>query len=89
MSELMIWPTKEQDMAAAMEISNRYNELNDGQPLSLFEIQVSDSREPLVQISDWIKELAVHYREQYGLEEGQFVTRLVLQQILRGQHTLH
>lgn len=89
MNNLSIWPTKKRDLQIAEKVVHKYSEINEGAPLSFFEVRLNENEAPDVRISDWLKELANEYRSLYGYEQGELITRLVINQyMLRGQ-TLH
>lgn len=89
MSQHNEWPTKENDLKAASAIMMKYQELNDAQSLGLFEVAVNEGKDPDVRLSEWVIEMVDYFQEQYGAEQGEFVTRLVVGKYLTAGHTIH
>jgi len=85
------WPTRKQDMEAAQMIIDRYERLNDGEPLNLLNVSMNEQNdEPVdVAVPDWIVELMTYFRDQYGYEHGHAVTSRIITQYLLKQETIH
>ena len=83
------WPTEQQDLATAAEIIQRYMQRNDGRPLGLFEIELKKGEKPNVRLSYWIMELAECFYRQYGRQQGDFVTKMVVSKCLKQGETVH
>jgi hypothetical protein len=85
------WSTQNEDLTAAAAIINRHIELNDGEPLGLIEVVVDKAKEKPVEVRvpEWIRDLLLYFREQYGFEEGQVVTSKVITRFLLKDETIH
>lgn len=85
------WPTQTQDLQIANEIIDKYQELNEGEPLGFIEIVVDKSKKkPLqIRIPEWIQEIIDHFRDQYGHDEGGMIAGKVLTRILLKNETIH
>ena len=72
------WPTKHQDVLAAIQIIQHHATLS-GEPLRLLEGWGEAGPDHLwVQLPDWLLDLGRHYRAQYGE-----ASEPILQQVLR------
>lgn len=89
MSQHNEWPTKENDLKVASAIMTKYQELNDAQSLGLFEVNVNEGKDPDVRLAEWVIEMADYFQEQYGAEQGELVTRLIVGKYLTAGHTIH
>jgi hypothetical protein len=84
------WPTEEFDLASAAKIVERYRELNDGQPLGVFEMVVNEDDEQVdLRLSDWVVELIDYFHHEYGLEQGDYVAKMVVNRMLISGETIH
>jgi hypothetical protein len=84
------WPTEAFDLASAAEIVERYQELNDGKPLGVFEMVVNEDDEQVdLRLSDWVVELIDYFHREYGLEQGDYVAKMVVNRMLISGETIH
>ena len=86
------WPTEHQDLETAADIIEKYVELNEGDPLGFIEVVVDrrDRTTPVkVRMPEWIRELMLHFQDQYGPQEGQAVASKVLTRVLLKSETVH
>ena len=75
------WPTKRQDVLAAILIIQRHV-TRPGEPLRLLEGWGETDHDSLwVQLPDWLLELGQHYRALYG-EAGEPILQMVLRELL-------
>lgn len=84
-----LWTTKEADLEVAEQIINKHIELNEGEPLGLFELILHDEKIQRYELADWLIELSDHYNELYGDERGLFVTKMIISRCMIGDATLH
>src|SRR5512134_2873997 len=75
------WPTKRQDLQAAVAILQRH--AAQGEPLRLLEAwgEAADGERLWVRFPEWLRDLATHYRRQYG-ERGRVVLQRVMNTLL-------
>lgn len=86
-----MWPTEKQDMQTAHVILEKHLDYNDGEPLGLIEI-IMDRKEKKprsIKISLWVAEILVHFRDQYGQEEGPVIASRVITRLLLKDETIH
>jgi hypothetical protein len=78
------WPTKRQDVLAALAIIQRH--VAAGEPLRLLDGWGETAPDRLwVQLPDWLLDLGRHYRALYG-EAGEPMLQRVLQELLPINH---
>ncbi len=84
------WPTKEKDMHIAQVIMQEFSKDNEEDSLGLFELVVNQSKKRMgFRLSTWVVTLARHFKQLYGAQQGDFVTRKVISQCIRNEHTVH
>ncbi len=83
------WPTKENDLRYAETVIQKHTELNEGRPLSLFEVFLEEDRPIDLRVSDWLLELSEHYQEEYGDDQGEFITCQVISTCITRGQTIH
>lgn len=83
------WPTKEKDLLVAQTIIERHLDLNEGEPLGIFDVIVNRGEKVGIQLSDWVVELSEHFSQQYGSEKGNKVIQKVLTGCLLKGETIH
>ncbi len=83
------WLTKENDLHYAESIIQKYMELNEGRPLSLFEVIIEEARPIDLRISEWLQELSEHYEAKYGADQGEFITCQVVSSCITHGQTIH
>lgn len=84
------WPTREKDLQVAQMIMEDYALQVDSTVLGLFEIVVSQREKRMnYRLSGWVLRLSKYYIEQYGEDQGDFVTRQVLSQCMIKGETMH
>jgi len=84
------WPNKEHDLEIASKIIEEYIEQTDGGQLGLFELVISHKKEASdLRISGWVIAIAEYFRSEYGLEHGNFVTKMIISKCLTNGNTLH
>lgn len=83
------WPTKDDDLDMLAATIDKHIDLNDGEPVGLFEIAVEDGERVGIRMSPWVDELAENLSERYGLEDGMIVMKRVLSQCLINGSTVH
>ena len=75
------WPTKRQDVLAAIQII-QHHATRTGEPLRLLEGWGEATPDHLwVQLPDWLLDLGRHYRAQYG-EASEPILQRVLRELL-------
>ena len=75
------WPTKRQDVLAAITIIQRHA-ARTGEPLRLLDGWGEAAEDHLwVQLPEWLLELGQHYRARYG-EAGEPILQRVLRELL-------
>lgn len=89
MSEQQQWPTKETDLKAASAIIAKYLDLHETNSLGLFEVTPNGANEPGVRLAEWVIEMVDYFKEQYGEEQGEWVSRLVVSKYLTMGHRIH
>ncbi|OGV51983.1 MAG: hypothetical protein A3F46_07225 [Legionellales bacterium RIFCSPHIGHO2_12_FULL_42_9] len=84
------WPTQEKDMIIAQLIIEQYANKTDSDSLGLFELVVDQKEKRMnFQLSIWVVILAKQFKELYGAEQGDLVTRQVISRCLTGVETIH
>jgi hypothetical protein len=84
------WPTQEKDMTIAQLIIEQYANANGSDSLGLFELVVDQKEKRMnFQLSTWVVILAKQFKEIYGAEQGDLVTRQVISRCLTGAETIH
>lgn len=84
------WPTQEKDMTIAKLIIEQYANANNRDELGLFELVVDKKEKRMnFQLSTWVVILAKQFKELYGAEQGDLVTRHVISLCLTGAETIH
>lgn len=83
------WPTRDEDLNVLADVIDKHSDMNDGEPLGLFDIYVRDGERVDIQMSDWVAEVAEALSERHGLERGTDVMKHVLSQCLIGDSILH
>ena len=83
------WMTEANDLEIAEEIINKHIELNEGEPLGLFEITLYDEKNACCEVADCLIELAEHFNDLYGVERGSFVTKKIIARCMIGEATIH
>lgn len=84
------WPTEVQDMQIARAVIEEYVVENEIDSVGLFEMSVNLKDRSLdFRLSDWVVDLASHFKSLYGVEQGDLVTRYVLTKCLTMGHTIH
>lgn len=84
------WPTKEKDLQVAQMIMEEYALRVESSELGLFEIVVNQQEKRMnYRLSGWVVRLAQYYADQYGEDQGDFVTRQVLSQCIIKGETMH
>lgn len=75
------WPTRRQDLLAALQIMNDY-ETRTGQPLRLLDAWGETAEGQFwVQLPEWIIELVEHFQARYG-ERAERIVQWVVQELL-------
>lgn len=68
----------------------KHIDLNDGGPISLFEIHINLGNNAVdICVSDWVLEISSYFDEKYGVEKGLEITKLVVGNCLTMGHTIH
>ncbi len=85
------WPTEEQDMYIASVIVEKHMDYNDGEPLGLIEVLMDrKEKKPVsIKISHWVAEILVHFRDQYGRDQGPVIAGKVITRLLLKDETIH
>lgn len=84
------WPTQSQDMIAAQRIMEEYAKAHDTNALGLFEIIVMEQEKRMdFRLSHWVVEIATHFAQTYGPDQGDFVTRQIISRCIRQSETVH
>lgn len=83
------WPTKEKDLAEAVSIIQYYQELNDNEPLELFDASAHQDGSLVVENPEWVIAIADRFDELYGFEQGAIITEWVMTQVLLRDETIH
>lgn len=84
------WPTKEKDLEIAQNIIEEYTRNHDGDVLGIFEVVVSQDKEaPDVRLADWVVTLTDYFQDKYGIEQGDFVTKMVISRCITHGNTVH
>ena len=83
------WLNREQDIKVAKEIINRHIDMNEGEPLSLIELIITDNYPVNFQLPDWVLELEDHFDGQYGPSAGNDVMKRVLSNYLLEGAVIH
>lgn len=84
------WPTKQQDMNAAVSIVNDYVKRNEGEPLGFLEVAMfKDDNKMELKMPQWIVEIQSFFRQQYGYEHGHAITSKVLTKFLLKNESIH
>lgn len=83
------WPTKDADLEKAFEIIRKHMDLNDGQPLGMFEIILADAQAPTIKIPEWLVELMDYYSAEYGEEQGDWIIKRVFTSCITDGTTIH
>jgi hypothetical protein len=84
------WPTRDKDIQAARIIMEQYANERDRDALGLFEIEVSQFEKRMNYcLAGWVVLLAKHFNSQYGVHQGNFVTRQVVTSCITQGQTLH
>ena len=84
------WPTQEKDMTIAQLIIEQYASETDADALGLFELVVDKKEKRMnFQLSTWVVLLAKQFKELYGAEQGDVVTRRVISRCLTGAEIIH
>lgn len=83
------WQTQADDMAFAEATINKHIELNEGEPIGLFEIIIKPNESIDVCVADWVIELSEHFDEKYGEEQGAYITKMIVGRCLTRGETLH
>lgn len=84
------WPTREEDLKAAQSIMEEYANQGESPALGLFEISVNHNEKRMnYRLSGWIVLLAKHFANQYGANQGDFVTRQVISRCIIQGETMH
>ena len=84
------WPTKDNDLQAALVIMEQYANKRDSRVLGLFEIEVNQNEKRMNYcLSGWVVLIAKHFAALYGDVQGDFVTRQVISTCIIRDQTLH
>lgn len=85
------WPTQQHDMEAASLIVDKYLQINEGDPLGFIEVVLKQGQENKIELRmpDWILELYLYFRKQYGYEHGYAITSKVLTRFLLKDEMVH
>jgi len=84
------WPTKKEDMQIATVIMEEYARKKETATISLFELVVDEQEKRMdFRLADWVVVLALQFKEMYGVNQGDDVTRLVISQCLIQGETMH
>ena len=84
------WPTESHDMQSAYAIANEYFELNEGEPLSFFEVVVdTDNKNYELKVPKWVMDVLTYFRQLYGYEHGQAVASQVLTKFFLRDEVVH
>lgn len=84
------WPTKEKDLEVAENIIKEYTRSHDSEVLGIFEVTVSHDKEaPEVRLADWVITLTDYFQEKYGVDQGNFVTKMVISRCITHGNTVH
>lgn len=84
------WPTKDRDLQTARTIMEEYANDRESDSLGLFEIVVDQAEKRMsFQLSGWVVILAKHFNSEYGVDQGDFITRQVITRCLTQGQTLH
>lgn len=86
----MNWTTKEKDLEVAENIIEEYSKGHGRETLGIFEIVVSQDKEiPDVRLADWVVTIRDYFQEKYGVEQGQFVTQMIISRCIVHGNTVH
>ena len=84
------WPTKEKDLKVADKILEHHALTSDFKEFGIVELSLEERRDvPDFKISAWVLKLAAHFYSEYGKEEGDRITKMVITQYLTKGHTVH
>ncbi|QDQ39139.1 hypothetical protein E3226_001310 [Legionella geestiana] len=84
------WPTREEDLCVAQEIMEEYAFMKNGGPMGLFEAVIEPmARSVNIRLAGWVSLLAEYFESQYGVEEGERITRQVITRCLVSESTVH
>ena len=83
------WNTQDKDLKVADTIINKYLALNEGEPLGLLDIVVTDNTAATCELSDWLLECAEYFCQQYGQARGLYVTKKIIARCIIGDSVVH
>jgi hypothetical protein len=83
------WLTRADDIKFAEETISRYIELNEGEPIGLFEVVIKPNDSVDICVADWVIELSDHFDQKYGKELGIFITKKIVSRCLAQGETMH
>lgn len=83
------WITQADDIEFAEQTINKHIELNEGEPIGLFEIVIKPNDAVDICVADWVIELSNHFDEKYGKEKGAYITKMIVSRCLTRGETLH
>lgn len=84
------WPTQEKDMFVALRIIQEYADVSDCESIGLFELIFDEQKKRMsFRLSTWVKLLAEHFKDKYGADQGDFVTRQVISKYMTQGQTVH
>jgi len=88
MTQLLVSVQKDDELWVEGLI-NKHIELNEGEPIGLFEININKNNAVDICISDWVIEISDYFDEKYGAEKGLAITKYMVGKCLTRGQTLH
>lgn len=84
------WPTKDKDLTIANKIIGQYAKAKNMDAVGFVEVFIDVKQKAInLCLSDWVRALAKHYYQEYGLDEGEVVMRHVLSSYIVNGETVH
>ncbi len=84
----MQWDTKEYDLSIARKVIENY--ANDHKEIGLLQCVFNASKKSLsYELADWIPLIAKEFMDEYGAEQGDFITRKVISYLITNGDTVH
>jgi hypothetical protein len=84
------WPTKHKDMHTAQIIMEEFAKDNESDSLGLFELKVNQKEKRMdFHLANWVVAIAKHFKQLYGANKGDSITRQVISQCITQGQTIH
>jgi len=83
------WLVKKDDLDAAAVIINKRVAMREDHMIEPLDLMLPFDNEELIDIPDWVADIAEYFVEKYGIEKGEQIANHIIMKYLTADQTIH